>query len=47
MDRAIAEWQRAERLRPDPEVEQALEKAQRDKTEEDSYREGETAALHT
>jgi tetratricopeptide (TPR) repeat protein len=43
MDRAIAEWQRAERLRPDPEVEQALEKAQRDQTEEDSYREGETA----
>ncbi len=43
MDRAIEEWQRAERLRPDPEVERALEKAQRDKTEEESYREGETA----
>ena len=42
MDRAIAEWQRAESLRKDPEVEQALEKAQRDKGEEDSYREGET-----
>ena len=43
MDRAIEEWKRAERLRPDPEVEQALEKAQRDKAEEESYREGETA----
>jgi len=43
MELAIAEWQRAERLRPDPEVEQALAKAQRDKSEEDSYREGETA----
>ena len=43
MDRAIEEWQRAEKLRPDPEVEQALEKAQRDKAEEESYREGETA----
>ncbi len=42
IDQAIAEWQRAERLRPDPEVEQALEKAQRDKSEEESYREGET-----
>jgi tetratricopeptide (TPR) repeat protein len=42
MDRAIAEWQRAESLRKDPEVEQALEKAQRDKGEEDTYREGET-----
>jgi tetratricopeptide (TPR) repeat protein len=43
MDQAIAEWKRAERLRPDAEVEQALEKAERDKTEEESYREGETA----
>ena len=43
MDQAIAEWKRAERLRPDPEVEQALEKAQRDQAEEESYREGETA----
>ena len=42
IDQAIEEWQRAERLRPDPEVEQALEKARRDKSEEDSYREGET-----
>ena len=43
MDLAISEWERAEKLRPDPEVEQALEKARRDKAEEDSYREGETA----
>jgi len=43
IDQAIEEWQRAERLRPDPEVEQALEKAKRDKAEEESYREGETA----
>lgn len=43
MDQAIAEWKRAERLRPDPEVEHALDKAERDKTEEESYREGETA----
>ncbi|MFZ3217766.1 MAG: tetratricopeptide repeat protein [Candidatus Acidiferrales bacterium] len=43
MDQAVAEWHRAESLRPDPEVEHALEKAERDKAEEESYREGETA----
>lgn len=43
MDRAIEEWKRAEQLRPDPDVENALEKAQRDKDEEESYRQGETA----
>jgi len=43
IDRAIEEWKRAERLRPDAEVEQALAKAERDKSEEESYREGETA----
>ena len=43
MDRAVEEWSRAERLHPDPEVEHALEKAERDKLEEQSYREGETA----
>ena len=32
-----------EKLRPDAEVERALEKAERDKAEEESYREGETA----
>jgi tetratricopeptide (TPR) repeat protein len=43
LDKAIEEWKRSEKLRPDSEVEQALEKAQRDKSEEGSYREGETA----
>jgi tetratricopeptide (TPR) repeat protein len=43
LDKAIEEWKRAEQLHPDPEVEQALDKAQRDKSEEESYREGETA----
>lgn len=43
MDQAVAEWKLAERLRPDPEVQHALEKAERDKAEEESYREGETA----
>ena len=43
MDLAIQEWKHAERLHPDPEVEQALQKAERDKSEEESYREGETA----
>ncbi len=43
MDRAIEEWKRSEQLHPDAEVEQALEKAQRDQAEEESYREGETA----
>ena len=43
MDQAVAEWKLAEKLRPDPEVQHALEKAERDKTEEESYREGETA----
>jgi predicted negative regulator of RcsB-dependent stress response len=42
-DRAIEEWKRAEQLRPDAEVERALEKAERDKSEEQDYREGETA----
>jgi peptidase MA superfamily protein/tetratricopeptide repeat protein len=43
MDRAVEEWKRAERLHADPEVEHALEKAERDKSEEESYREGKTA----
>ncbi|HXW62554.1 MAG TPA: tetratricopeptide repeat protein [Candidatus Acidoferrales bacterium] len=43
MKDAIEAWTRAERLRPDPEVEQALAKARRDQSEEESYREGETA----
>lgn len=43
IDQAVVEWKRADHLRPDPEVENALEKAERDKAEEESYREGETA----
>jgi tetratricopeptide (TPR) repeat protein len=43
MNLAIQEWKRAERLRPDAEVEQALQKAERDTSQEESYREGETA----
>lgn len=43
LDRAIEEWKRSEQLRPDPEVEHALAKAERDKSEEEDYREGETA----
>lgn len=43
MNDAIEAWTRAQRLRPDPEVAQALAKVQRDKSEEESYREGETA----
>jgi tetratricopeptide (TPR) repeat protein len=43
MDRAVAEWKRSEKLRHDPDVEHALQKAERDKAEEESYREGETA----
>jgi hypothetical protein len=39
---AVAEWKRAERLHPDPDIEHALAKAERDKNEEESYREGET-----
>jgi tetratricopeptide (TPR) repeat protein len=42
-DQAIEEWKRSERLRPDPNVEQALQKVERDKAAEESYREGETA----
>jgi len=42
MDLAIEEWKRAEQLRPDTQVEQALAKVERDKAEEESYREGET-----
>ena len=43
LDQAVAEWQIAQKLRPDPDVADALAKAQRDKSEEESYREGETA----
>ncbi|MHB8609442.1 MAG: peptidase MA family metallohydrolase [Candidatus Acidiferrales bacterium] len=43
MDQAVAEWKRALALRPDPEVQAALDKAQRDKQEEASYKENESA----
>src|SRR5277367_3199465 len=43
MDQAVTEWKRSEKLRPDADVEHALQKAERDKAEEESYREGETA----
>ncbi|MGC1620114.1 MAG: tetratricopeptide repeat protein [Candidatus Acidiferrum sp.] len=42
MDQAVAEWKRALALGPDPEVQAALEKAQRDKQEEASYKENES-----
>ena len=43
MDQAVTEWKRALALRPDPEVQAALEKALRDKQEEESYKENESA----
>lgn len=39
IDEAVAEWKRALALHPDPEVKAALEKALRDKQEEESYKE--------
>jgi tetratricopeptide (TPR) repeat protein len=43
LDQAVAEFRRALALRPDSEVQHALAKAQRDKQEEDSYRENESS----
>src|SRR6266481_673159 len=43
MGQAVAEWKRALALRPDPEVQAALDKAQRDKQEEESYKENESS----
>lgn len=43
LDEAVAEWKRALALRADPEVQAALDKAQRDKQEEASYKENESA----
>jgi tetratricopeptide (TPR) repeat protein len=40
---AIEEWKQAAKLRPDPDVLEALQKAERDEAEEANYREGETA----
>jgi hypothetical protein len=39
---AVTEWKRALAIKPDPEVQKALEKAERDAAEEANYREGET-----
>lgn len=43
MDQAVAEWKRALALRPDREVQAALEKAMRDKQEEENYKENESS----
>jgi tetratricopeptide (TPR) repeat protein len=43
MDQAVVEWKRAQSLRPDAEVEAALKKAERDKQEEEQYRENESS----
>jgi tetratricopeptide (TPR) repeat protein len=43
MDLAVAEWKRALALRPDPEVQAALEKALQDKQEEQNYNENESS----
>jgi tetratricopeptide (TPR) repeat protein len=43
MDQAVAEWKRSLTLRADPEVQAALDKAQKDKQEEESYKENESA----
>ncbi len=42
IDQAVTEWKRSALLRPDAEVQAALEKAQRDKQEEESYKENES-----
>src|SRR6267378_3645550 len=43
LKQAVAEWQRSLALRPDPEVQAALDKALRDKQEEENYRENESS----
>jgi tetratricopeptide (TPR) repeat protein len=43
LNQAVSEWQRALALRPDAEVQAALEKAQRDRQEEENYRENESS----
>jgi len=40
---AVAEWERALALKPDPEVQAALDKARRDQQEEENYRENESS----
>ncbi len=39
---AVAEWKRALAMKPDPEIQHATEKAERDAQEESTYKEGET-----
>jgi tetratricopeptide (TPR) repeat protein len=43
LDQAIAEWKRALALRPEKEVRDALERAERDRKEEESYKENESS----
>jgi hypothetical protein len=43
IDAAVTEWKRSLALRPDPQVQAALEKATRDKAEEANYKENESA----
>src|SRR5690242_4360206 len=43
LDQAVAEWKRALALRPDKEVQVALDKALADKKEEESYKENESS----
>jgi hypothetical protein len=43
LKQAVAEWQRSLALRPDPEIQAALDKALRDKQEEENYRENESS----
>ena len=43
LDLAVKEWRRSLALRPNPSVQRALEKAERDMNEEASYREGESS----
>jgi tetratricopeptide (TPR) repeat protein len=43
LDQAVAEWKKALALRPDAEVQAALDKAQRDKREEENYKENESS----
>src|SRR5712691_6927316 len=43
LDQAVAEWKRALALKPDSEVQRALDKALADKQEEESYKENESS----
>ena len=43
LDQAVTEWKHAQSLRPDAEVEAALKKAERDKQEEEQYKENESS----